>query len=692
MSLPSSLSDLVSSRISRVGAGAEDALLATASLSVPTVQLVAQATDTKPERLVELLGQAEAQAVVAIDGNQIRFTHPVLAHGVYSGASPHRRREMHRRLAELVTEPELRARHLALSDPTGEPQTLEALDVAAEIARARGAPAAATELLELAIGLGGDDPKRRIRCATNYFAAGDPGRARQLLEVVVEELPAGPLRAEALHQLGLVRLYDDSFVEAAELLERGVLDSGDDVDLRVRILVSLSFCLLNAGRPEQAYERVQRAVTDAETLGVATLLSTAIGMRAMLDFMSGRGFDRPAMQIAVDTERPDPRVPLALRPHVQMTLLRAWTGELVAARELLATVRESCAALGEEGELFFVTFQLVLIDIWRGDLPAATITSEDTMQRATQLGGDFPLFIALTMRAMVAAYAGRTDEARRDLSDAIAAAQRCGSMRLAEWPATLGGFVELSCGDYQAAVHALEPLFPILQMLPDATEIISASFIPDAAEALIGLGQLDDAEPLIEALERGGRRHDRAWALAVGLRCRAMVLAARGDLADATTTAEHAMAEHERLPMPFERARTQLLLGQLQRRQRHRDAGSTLRQALHTFEEIGTRLWVDRARAELARATSGRRRSEGLTPSEQRVAELAVSGMSNRDIAAALFISPKTVEVNLSRIYRKLDIHSRVELYKALGTPNTEHRTPNTEHRTPKSSPAPFRV
>ena len=90
--------------------------------------------------------------------------------------------------------------------------------------------------------------------------------------------------------------------------------------------------------------------------------------------------------------------------------------------------------------------------------------------------------------------------------------------------------------------------------------------------------------------------------------------------------------------------------------------------------------------------TSGRRRAQGLTPSEQRVAELAVSGLTNRDIAATLFISPKTVEVNLSRIYRKLNIRSRVELYKALGTPNTEHRTPNTEHRTPKSSPAPFRV
>jgi len=108
-------------------------------------------------------------------------------------------------------------------------------------------------------------------------------------------------------------------------------------------------------------------------------------------------------------------------------------------------------------------------------------------------------------------------------------------------------------------------------------------------------------------------------------------------------------------------------------RQRHREAATaTLREAQHTFQQLGTTLWARRAGTELTRGTSGRPRADGLTPSEQRVAELAVSGLSNRDIAATLFISPKTVEVNLSRIYRKLDIRSRIELYKAFGAPNLE--------------------
>ena len=128
------------------------------------------------------------------------------------------------------------------------------------------------------------------------------------------------------------------------------------------------------------------------------------------------------------------------------------------------------------------------------------------------------------------------------------------------------------------------------------------------------------------------------------------------------------MAEHERLPMPFERARTQLMLGQLQRRHGHRDAATTtLREALAAFEHHG---YPAVGRSGQRRIGPHRRWSAAapvaLTVSEQRVAELAASGMTNRDVAAALFISPKTVEANLARIYRKLGIHSRAELGRLM--------------------------
>jgi ATP/maltotriose-dependent transcriptional regulator MalT len=575
---------------------------------------------------------------------------------------------MHRRLADLTAEPELRARHLALADISGEPETIAALDAAAEIARDRGAPAAAAELTELAVGLAGDnDPHRKIRCANNHFMAGDPGRARRILDALITALPPGPTRAEALHQLGLVVLSDDSFVEAAQLLEDAANESGADVGLRVLILLSLSYALLNAGRPAEAYDRVQQAVTDAERLGAAPLLGSALGMRAMMDFMSGKGFDAPAMQRAVELEGPRSLGPVPQQPRVQLSLLRAWTGELRESREELAEVQQRCLALGQEAELMFVGFHLVLIDIWHGNLASAAVVADATMERATQLGGDFPLFIALTLRAAVGAYVGRLSDARHDLNQAIAIAQRCGSTRLAEWPATLAGFVEVSAGDYRAALSGLEPLLPMVELFPDASEIISSSFVPEAIEAMVGLGRLDDAEPLVKALERNGRRLDRAWTLAVGMRCRAMLQAARGDVTAAMASVEEAMAQHQRLSMPFECARTQLLSGQLQRRLRRRDAASAaLRGARDTFEQLGATIWAERAETELVRGVSGRARNAGLTAAEERVAELAVSGLTNRDIAAAIFLSPKTVEVNLSRIYRKLGIRSRAELHQAL--------------------------
>jgi DNA-binding CsgD family transcriptional regulator len=185
---------------------------------------------------------------------------------------------------------------------------------------------------------------------------------------------------------------------------------------------------------------------------------------------------------------------------------------------------------------------------------------------------------------------------------------------------------------------------------------------------MISLGRSGEAEPLIEALERNGRRLDRPWMLAVGARGRSMWLAAQGDVEGAARKAQDAMAEHDRLPMPFERARTQLLLGQLQRRQRQKDAATkTFREALQAFDAMGTPLWADRVRAELARVKVAPSHDLALTPSERRVAELAASGMTNRDVAAALFISPKTVEANLARIYRKLGIKSRAELGRVIG-------------------------
>jgi DNA-binding CsgD family transcriptional regulator len=187
--------------------------------------------------------------------------------------------------------------------------------------------------------------------------------------------------------------------------------------------------------------------------------------------------------------------------------------------------------------------------------------------------------------------------------------------------------------------------------------------VPDQVEALVALGRLDEAEALLATFEEAGRNLDRAWAIATGARCRALVLAARGDLAGASAAADEAVREHDRLPLPFELGRTLLVRGAVERRaKRKREARDTLTKALAAFDGLGAALWADKARADLARIGGRAPAPLALTPTEGQVAELVAAGSSNREVADTLFLSVHTVEANLKRIYRKLGIRSRTEL------------------------------
>jgi DNA-binding CsgD family transcriptional regulator len=668
-SLPRTLAELVRARIGNLDPDVHDALLAASCMSSPTVELVSNATISDDDRVVELLELAESNGIIAIDGNRIHFAHPLLARGVYTEATPGQRRTMHRRLAEIVDEPELRARHLALAATRGDDVTLRALDKAAESARLRGAPAAAAELVDLAIGLGGATVHRQLQSATHHFDAGNRARAAAMLEDAIGQLAPGDLRAEALSRLAVVRLYGDGFFEVARLLERALTEVEHNRPLRVGMLVMLAYAQINANQAETCLRTVEQAVTEAESLGLPHLLGVALGMQVTVRFLTGHGLDEATLARALKLE--DPQVaftPLVFRPTVQRALLLDWSGQLERAHDELQQIRRRCLDKGEEGEYVFIAFQVVLNSIWRGSFVEADLVAEDAMEQARQLGGEIPTFVAHTLRAQLAAYAGQEAVARSAVSAALEIGNRTGSFRLAERAATALTFLEVSLGRYEAALAAAEPLLCRFDPSSQATEIINVGFLPEVIEALVQLGRIAEAEPLVEALERNGRRLDRAWMLAVGARGRAMILAARGDLNDASEAAMRAMAEHGRLAMPFERARTLLLLGQLQRRQRRKEAASaSLQEAFGVFEQLRIPLWADRARAELVRANVGPRRSSALTPSEQRVAELAASGMKNRDVATALFISPKTVEANLARIYRKLGIKSRAELGRHIG-------------------------
>jgi DNA-binding CsgD family transcriptional regulator len=230
------------------------------------------------------------------------------------------------------------------------------------------------------------------------------------------------------------------------------------------------------------------------------------------------------------------------------------------------------------------------------------------------------------------------------------------------------GFVELSRGDATAALEHLD-------RLPGEVASIGIGepglfpFHGDLLEALISASRHDEAAAWVSAWTELGHRIDRPRLLCVCTRARAMLASARDEHAAALGELDGALVLHDRLGDPFERGRTLLVLGGVRRRLgQRRAARDVLQEAVALFDDVGAATWAARARTELGRI-SGRRRegTDALTPTEDQVAQLVAEGRTNREVAEELFISVRTVESNLTRIYAKLGVRSRTELASRYG-------------------------
>jgi DNA-binding CsgD family transcriptional regulator len=189
----------------------------------------------------------------------------------------------------------------------------------------------------------------------------------------------------------------------------------------------------------------------------------------------------------------------------------------------------------------------------------------------------------------------------------------------------------------------------------------------DAIETLVALGELERASAYLDAYELHARRLGSPLAMEGALRCRGLLTASEGDLDAAIEHFERCLSEQPEPGWPLERARTLLCVGVVRRQaQQKKAAREELEQALAVFEELGARLWAEKARSELKRISGRAPASDGLTETELRVAELAASGRTNREIAAELYMGVSTVEAHLSHVYRKLGIRSRTELAARL--------------------------
>lgn len=665
--LPHSLADLVRMRIARLDAAALDLVLAATCVPKPTVDMLADVTGNTHEQVVALLEEPESAGIVALDGARVTFTHPVLGRGVYTNATPARRRHWHRAWSQTLSEPESRARHLALAATSSDEATLQALDTAAAVVRARGAPAAAAELLDLAIGLGGDTPMRRFAAAEHHLRSGDAVRAQLVLKPGIDQMPPGPLRALMVFGYSVIVMHTEGYSQAAEALS-GVIDeaAGDPMAL-VEVLMMLAFAQINEGVYATAAQYTEQALAEAEASAHPVLISQALACRTYIGFHYGAGYDEAAMARALELEDHDGDVPIPFRASAVEAVLRGWTGRLEESAAALDTLRARLVQRGGEIEMLFVDYNAVRLKVWQGRYAEAGQLADIVVRRVEEIGGTALDGLALAMRGWVAVHAGREQQARADLTAALESPARRGwSAWWVELALTGLGRLEVSAGRHAEALAVLAPLLAGVDAAP-STEISRMEYLPDAIEALVITGRLDEAEALIDRLERDGRTLDRSWTMLVAARCRGLWLAARGDLEAALGAVSDAADRHMELRMPLEHGRLHLLRGQLHRRLRQKQAAAdALEQALQIFEQLGNPLWSARVHAERSRVALGPGHGTGLTPTEQRVAELAADGLSNREIATAVYISVKTVESTLTRIYRKLGVRSRAMLGRRL--------------------------
>ena len=420
-------------------------------------------------------------------------------------------------------------------------------------------------------------------------------------------------------------------------------------------------------RLDEAVQHGEAASTAALDAGLAGIAAEALGGRLLAEAALGRAGAASTLQAALAIQPSREHARASAQPLFQVACAWLWWDDLDRARDAFELLRQRAVEMGDEGSLPYVLVLAAQVDCVRADVASAVRHADEGYALTEQAGQATVGAYLLGARALADAIAGDEPHARAHAERAFTVADRT-SGRPAEHLATTAlGLLELSLGRSAAATAVLAPLVEFLRR-EEITEPGTARVVADHIEGLIAVGDLDAAEDLLGWYEGNAQRLGRRSALAASARCRGLLAAAQGDHAGALAQLGSALELHEGVPIPLERGRTQLAYGAaLRRAKRRREAREMLEAARETFEGIGARLWAERAVEELARV-GGRAPSDGaLTATEQRVAELVAEGLQTKQVAAALFVSQKTVEGHLTHIYGKLGVRSRTELARRMG-------------------------
>lgn len=621
---------------------------------------------------VDVLDEAQTRKLISVSDGSFEFRHPLLRSAVYHGAALVDRRAAHRTLAQ-VTQGERRAWHIAAAAVDEDEDVARSLEHAGDEARRHGAPGAAARALERAARLSPDVEQRARRLtagARDAYDAGRPGEAMELLSEALNATGPGVRRAEIQHLRGRILVMQGHSHEAYQLLwNEAALVRRDDPDRAAGMLAEAVLECLGTGDVPRAVDTGRAAVDAAGGAGphaqalASVMLACALALVGESDEALTLAFDALPLLEHVD--------PLTEAGELVVTGAHAfvWLERYPEAERLYARVIDRARAASAPAALAYALAARAELNLRTGDWLAAGADADEAARLADDLSQVPIRAFARDSAARLAAMTGEESRCREIMASihALVAPRPRGPGTI--YVTSIAGLLALGLRQVDEAIGHLEHA----GRLAAACGLRDPSVIQwqaDLVEAYVRAGRVEDARAVLTALAAEGGRAQRISGLAAAARCRGLV--ADDDHFEAAFRA--ALELHDQLPVPFERARTELCLGErLRRAGRRRQARVALRAAIEAFDRLGAAPWADRARIELlATGETARARrqpaADRLTPHELQVALVVADGATNREAAAALFVSPKTIEYHLGRVYRKLGLRSRSQLAALLAS------------------------
>jgi DNA-binding CsgD family transcriptional regulator len=647
--------------------------------------LVAAADDAGEAGLVLRAGQtlgadaadlapAERAGLIRQAGQSLAFRHPLIRAAVYQEAPLGQRLAVHRALADALDGREGSddagrcAWHRAAGAAQPDEQIAAGLDRAAEQAAERGGYAAAAAASSRAAELSADRSARARRFTIAAEAAAESGdltRARALAGRAEPDAGDAMLRAGLLHVRALADFGEGSFRGAHRLLLEGAdLLAATSPALAARILVQAFHTAWYIGEPELADvagRLTALRLPDGEPMQPVTgYLAATLG--ALFGWRADRIPGVPALADVVgQARRAGADTPLDL---VQVCGASLIAGQDAQTYEVAASLAAEARGQGRIGLLPTILFFLAEAELFHGRHRDALATAAEAVQVAKDSGQWHWVSQVSGLLAYLAAAAGDETRCRQLADDAMTAATAGNLAPGTPWAHWSLGLLDLGGGRVEAALGRLTALAEG----PARHHVSVMRSAPDLVEAAVRIGEPARAAGALRGFERWAGRAGQPWIDALVLRCRALLAPdpEAGDLYAA------ALDAHQRDDRPFERARTQILYGEwLRRARRKTDARTQLRAALEIFGRLGAEPWSGRATTELqatgvttppGQGLHGPGALGNLTPQELQIVRLAAQGLSNRDIAAQLFLSPRTVGYHLYKAYPKLGVAARSEL------------------------------